>query len=119
MPEVRYHLTEPDLRRIADGIRLRPASPPGVLASIVAAVTRHEDLEAYAGLLLKVILASDPYGLDTSIFALQASRVALVANGHQWGKVDVIRAEALLAAVTSGQLEDAAEIGKRLAALDR
>lgn len=118
MPEVRYHLTGQDLHTIANGIGLRPATSPGILATIADAA-RDEDLESAAGIVFKLVLATRPFGDDSVIFALEASRVFLYANGLRLGKADVARAEALVAAVEKGQLDDPAEIGKRLIALDR
>jgi hypothetical protein len=117
VPEVRYHLTAADLRTIAEGIRLRPAEPPGILELLAAA--RHEDLETCAGTLFMAALLARPCGGDSAIFALEAARVLLYANGMRIGQADISRALTLVAAVEAGEIEDAAEIGKRLVALDR
>jgi len=114
--DVSYHLTAADLQDIATGIGLRPATPRGVLDRIANA--RHGDLETSAGTLFMAALAARPYDEGSEIFALEAARVLLYVNGRRLGQADIARAEALVAAVTGGQLEDAAEIGKRLVALD-
>lgn len=117
VPDVRYYLTEQDLGTIATNIGLRQPSPGDVLA-VIAERSRHADLHTCVGLLFKTILATQPYAADNDIFALESARVMLVANGARAGRVDLQQAVALIDAVASYQIEDASEIGKRIAALD-
>jgi len=118
VPQIRYRFTGRDLETIARNIGItRAPEPPGVLADIAAAID-DTDVQKTAGLLFTAILTARPLADDTVAFALEAARTFLIANGVRVARItDPERVLTLVDAVRTGALEDADEIGKRLAAL--
>lgn len=119
MGEVRYRFTGRDLATIARNIGIAAApEPPGVLDDIAAAAGGGVEAQAAAGLLFTAVLAAGPFPRDSILFAVEAARTFLIANGVRVGRVvDPDRVFALVDAVRTQALQDAGEIGKRLAAL--
>jgi hypothetical protein len=118
VPEVRYRFTGRDLETIARNIGITQApEPKGVLADIAAAID-DPDVQKAAGLLFTAILTARPLADDSIAFATEACRTFLIANGVRVARItDHDRVIALVEAVRTRALEDADEIGKRLAAL--
>lgn len=118
MPQVRYRFTGRDLQTIARNIGVTTApEPPGVLSDIAAAVDA-ADVHHAAGLLFTAILTARPLAGDSIAFATEAARTFLIANGVRVARItDPERVLTLVDAVRTGALQDADEIGKRLAAL--
>lgn len=118
MPPVRYRFTGRDLQTIARNIGVTTApEPEGVLTDIAAAVD-DPDAQKAAGLLFTAILTARPLAGDSIAFALEAARTFLIANGVRVARItDPERVLALVEAVRSRTLEDADEIGKRLASM--
>jgi hypothetical protein len=122
VPQVRYRFTGRDLETIARNIGItRAPEPPGVLADIAAAIAAaidDTDVQKTAGLLFTAILTARPLADDSIAFALEAARTFLIANGVRVARItDPERVLTLVDAVRTRALEDADEIGKRLAAL--
>ena len=118
MGEVRYRFTGRDLATIARNIGVADAPEPAGVLEDIAAAAGHGDVQTAAGLLFTAFLAARPFPRDSIVFAVEAARTFLIANGVRVARVvDPERIFALVDAVRGHALEDAAEIGKRLATL--
>jgi hypothetical protein len=116
--EVRYRFTGRDLATIARNIGIAAAPEPEGVLDDIAAAAGHGEVQRAAGLLFTAVLAARPFPRDTIVFAVEAARTFLIANGVRVARVtDPERVFALVDAVRGHVLEDADEIGKRLAAL--
>jgi len=116
--EVRYRFTGRDLATIARNIGIAAAPEPAGVLDDIAVAAGHTDVQTAAGLLFTAVLAARPFPRDSIVFAVEASRTFLIANGVRVARVlDPERIFALVDAVRAHTLEDAEEIGKRLAAL--
>jgi hypothetical protein len=107
-----------DLDTIARNIGIKQApEPDGILAQIAGLLADQGTREHTAGLLYKIVAMTRPYGDASGLYALEAARVVLIANGHPAARINRERAEALWLDVEAGQAATAAEIGRRLAEL--
>lgn len=107
-----------DLETIAGnvGIKQKP-EPDGVLGQLAGLLAEQPDRATAAGLLYKLVTLTRPYGEYSELFALEASRVLLIANGYPAARINRERAELLWAEVETGRVATAGEIGRRLTEL--
>jgi len=107
-----------DLGAIAVNIGLKQLpEPSGILGQIAGLLADQGSREHTAGLLYKIVAMTRPYGEDTRLFALEAARVVLIANGFPAARISRERAESLWLDVEAGHLGTAVEIGQRLTQL--
>ena len=110
--------TARDLETIAANIGIKqPAEPDGVLGQLAGLLAAETVREYAAGLLYKLVALTRPYGDDSAVFALEAARVVLIANGFPAARINRERAAALWDDVEAGRLATAGEIGQRIAEL--
>lgn len=104
-----------DLEVIARNIDIKsPPEPEGALGHIASLLAESTDRSHAAGMLYKLAAAVRPYDGRTPLFALEAARVVLFANGFPAARIDRQRAAALWADVEAGRVAAAREIGQRL-----
>lgn len=104
-----------DLEVIARNIDIKaPPEPPGALGHIASLLAEAADRSHAAGLLYKLVAAVRPFDALTPLFALEAARVVLLANGYPAVRIDRERAAALWADVDAGLVATAREIGQRI-----
>jgi hypothetical protein len=107
-----------DLATIAGNIGIKQVpEPEAVLGQIAGLLAEQGTREATAGLLYKLIALTRPYGEMSGLFALEAARVVLIANGFPAARISRERAEALWLDVEAGRAATAADIGRRLTEL--
>ena len=107
-----------DLETIAANVGLKqPPEPPGVLGRIAGLLADQGGRAHTAGLLYKIVAMTRPYGQDSRLFALEAARVVLIANGFIATRISRERADILWADVEAGSCATAGDIGRRLTEL--
>jgi hypothetical protein len=112
-----YQLTVRDLETIAANVGVKTAPEPASVLGSIAAAADHPNILTAAGRLFKTIIWTKPFGPDTGMYAIEAARTFLIANGARAARISVARAQDLIDAVASGEVESADEIGRRLLAL--
>jgi hypothetical protein len=95
------------------GLKQLP-EPAGILSQIAGLLADQGSREHTAGLLYKIVAMTRPYGEDTRLFALEAARVVLIANGFPAARISRERADTLWLDVEAGNATTAADIGRRL-----
>lgn len=110
--------TGADLETIARniGIKAEP-EPAGILGQVAGLLADQGSRESTAGLLYKLGALTRPYGDASGLFALEAARVVLIANGYPAARINRERAETLWLDVETGSAATAADIGQRLTEL--
>lgn len=104
-----------DLEVIAWNIDIKsPPEPQDALSNIASLLAAAGDRSHAAGLLYKLVAAVRPYDRLTELFALEAARVVLIANGFPAARIDRDRAAALWDDMDTGKVTTAREIGARL-----
>ena len=107
-----------DLGTIAANVGLgRPPEPAGVLDQIAGLLADQGGRAHTAGILYKIVAMTRPYGPDSRLFALEAARVVLIANGFLATRISPERADGLWADVEAGKCATAGDIGRRLTEL--
>lgn len=107
-----------DLETIAVNVGLKqPPKPADVLEQTAGLLAGQGSRVHTAGMLYKIVTMTKPYGHDSRLFALEAARVLLIANGFIAGRISPERADALWGDVESGRCATAGDIGRRLTEL--
>lgn len=107
-----------DLETVAYNVGIKqPPEPDGVLGQLAGLLAEQPDRASTAGLLYKLVALTRPYAESSELFALEAARVILIANGYPAARINRERAEQLWADVESGRVATASEIGRRLTEL--
>lgn len=107
-----------DLEVIARNVGIKaPVEPDGALGHIASLLAESAERSHAAGLLYRLVAAVRPYGELTPLFALEAARVVLIANGFPAARIDRERAAALWDDVDAGGIATARDIGQRLTGL--
>jgi hypothetical protein len=107
-----------DLATVAANVGLKqPPEPAGVLDQIAGLLADQGARAHTAGMLYKIVAMTRPYGPDSRLFALEAARVVLIANGFIATRISRERADGLWADVGSGACATAGDIGRRLTEL--
>lgn len=107
-----------DLGTIAANVGLKqPPEPAAVLDQIAGLLADQGPRAHTAGMLYKIVAMTRPYGEDSRLFALEAARVVLIANGFIATRISRERADGLWDDVEAGRCATAADIGRRLTEL--
>lgn len=107
-----------DLETIARNVGLaQPPEPKEILGQIAGLLADQGGRESTAGLLYKLVALTRPYGDASGLYALEAARVVLIANGFPAARINRERAAALWEDVEAGAAATAADIGRRLTEL--
>lgn len=110
--------TGADLETVAVNIGLkRPPEPAEVLDQIAGLLADQGGRTHTAGMLYKIVAMTRPYADDSRLFALEAARVILVANGFPAARISRDRADRLWADVEAGTASTVGDIGRRLTEL--
>jgi hypothetical protein len=107
-----------DLETIARNVGVKAApEPEGILGQIAGLLAEQGGRDATAGLLYKLVAMTRPFGEVSGLFALEAARVLLIANGFPAARISRDAAAALWEDVDAGRAATGAEIGRRLTEL--